>query len=62
MPYHPQDQPPGTTAAQVELVDRYLPAGVAPWGICTECGMGRVDATDVPTLLDLHSKILSSSR
>ena len=60
VPYHPQDQPPGTTAAQVELVDRYLPAGVAPWGICTECGMARAERADVPRLLDLHREILAA--
>jgi hypothetical protein len=29
-------------------------------GICTECGMGRVAAGDVPTLLDLHREILDT--
>jgi hypothetical protein len=32
--------------------------GGREWGICTECGMGRVDAADVPTLLDPHREIL----
>ena len=36
------------------------PAGSRPWGICTECGMGRVDAGDVPRLLDIHRQILAS--
>jgi hypothetical protein len=65
VPYHPDDQAPQTTAEQIEHIDAALinsPAGARHWGICTECGMGRVDARDVPRLLDLHSQILSSSR
>ena len=65
VPYHPDDQTPGTTAEQIEQIDAALinsPGGARHWGICTECGMGRVDAGDVPGLLDLHSQILSSSR
>ena len=64
VPYHPDDQAPGTTAEQIEQVDAALinsAGGARHWGICTECGMGRVDADDVPRLLDLHSQILSSS-
>jgi hypothetical protein len=64
VPYHPDDQTPGTTAVQIEQIDAALinsPSGARHWGICTECGMGRVDAGDVPGLLDLHSQILSSS-
>jgi hypothetical protein len=63
VPYHPDDQAPGTTAEQIEQIDAALlnsTAGARDWGICTECGMGRVDAQDVPRLLDLHSQILSS--
>ncbi|MFZ0041012.1 MAG: hypothetical protein WAK93_06885 [Solirubrobacteraceae bacterium] len=63
VPYHPDDQAPGTTAEQIESIDAALlnsPAGGREWGICTECGMGRVDAADVPHLLDLHSKILAA--
>ena len=63
VPYHPADQAAGTTARQVERIDTALAAsaaGAREWGICTECGMGRVDAPDVPGLLDLHSAILSS--
>ena len=63
VPYYPADQPPGTTAEQVRLIDASLAqssAGARDWGICTECGMGRVAADDVPTLLDLHSEILVS--
>lgn len=63
VPYYPADQPPGTTAEQVRLIDEYLaqsPAGSREWGICTECGMGRVAAEDVPTLLDVHREILDT--
>src|SRR5918992_1620159 len=45
VPYHPDDQPDGTTAAQFEHIDTALAessAGRREWGICTECGMGRV--------------------
>jgi hypothetical protein len=65
VPYHPADQAPGTTARQIERIDTALApsaGGARDWGICTECGMGRVDAADIPELLDLHSKILTSSR
>jgi hypothetical protein len=65
VPYHPADQAPGTTERQVDRIDAALAAsvgGTREWGICTECGMGRVDARDVPALLDLHSEILTSSR
>jgi hypothetical protein len=64
VPYHPADQAAGTTARQIERVDTALAAsagGAREWGICTECGMGRVDAADVPGLLDLHSAILAAS-
>jgi hypothetical protein len=65
VPYHPAEQPAGTTARQVENIDTALAAsagGAREWGICTECGMGRVQAADVPGLLDLHSEILAGSR
>jgi len=65
VPYHPDDQAPGATAEQIENIDAVLinsPGGARHWGICTECGMGRVDAGDVPRLLDLHGQILSSSK
>jgi len=65
VPYHPADQAPGTTARQIERVDAALATsagGAREWGICTECGMGRVDAADVPELLDLHTRILTASR
>jgi hypothetical protein len=65
VPYHPAAQPAGTTARQIERIDTALAAsaaGARDWGICTECGMGRVDVNDVPGLLDLHSEILTGSR
>jgi hypothetical protein len=58
VPYHPDDQPAGTTAAQKEHIDTAL--GSREWGICTECGMGRVAAEDVPALLDMHREILTT--
>jgi hypothetical protein len=63
VPYHPDDQPDGTTAAQIQHIDTALAASSAArreWGICTECGMGRVAADDVPRLLDLHREILAT--
>jgi hypothetical protein len=60
VPYHPDDQEPGTTTEQIRLVDELL--GDREWGICTECGMGRAERDDVPTLLDLHREILAGSR
>jgi len=59
VPYHPDRQEAGTTDAQVALVDRLLPAGAGPWGICTECSLGRAERADVPRLLDLHREILA---
>ena len=63
VPYHPSDQPQGTTTEQVRLIDASLAqsaSGRGDWGICTECGMGRVAADDVPGLLDLHRVILEA--
>ena len=63
VPYYPADQSPGTTGEQVKLIDECLaqsPAGSREWGICTECGMGRVVGEDVPGLLDVHRQILES--
>jgi hypothetical protein len=61
VPYHPDDQAAGTTATQTEHIDAALAEspGQREWGICTECGMGRVAADDVPELLDLHREILA---
>lgn len=62
VPYHPTDQAPGTTKDQVQLIDAALaasPGGSRAWGICTECGMGRVDRADIPLLLDLHREIIT---
>lgn len=62
VPYHPDDQPSGTTAAQARLIDEYLGQsadGVRDWSVCTECGMGRVEREDVPRLLDLHREIVA---
>jgi hypothetical protein len=64
VPYHPDEQPAGTTAEQARLIDAYLAqstAGARDWGICTECGMGRVEREDVPHLLDLHREILQAN-
>ena len=63
VPYYPASQAAGTTARQVAHIDTHLArsaAGSRDWGICTECGMGRVQADDVPTLLDLHRTILDT--
>ena len=62
VPYYPGDQPDGTTTDQARHIDaalRLSTAGQREWGICTECGMGRVERNDVPTLLDLHREILT---
>ena len=64
VPYQPADQAPGTTGDQVRLIDSALaasPGGSRAWGVCTECGLGRVDAGDVPVLLDLHREIIAAS-
>jgi hypothetical protein len=62
VPYYPDEQPAGTTAQQTRLIDAHLaasPTGAREWGICTECGMGRVRQSDVPRLLDVHREILA---
>jgi hypothetical protein len=44
----------------VRLIDAALaasPAGPRPWGISTECGMGRAE---MPALLDLHRLIVAA--
>lgn len=63
VPYHPAEQPPGTTGAQARLIDTVLAAtlgGRRDWGICTECGMGRAGRDEIPALLDLHRQILAA--
>ncbi|MGI8712706.1 MAG: hypothetical protein ACR2NR_05875 [Solirubrobacteraceae bacterium] len=63
VPYHPDDQSVGTTSEQAKHIDTALAqssAGAREWGICTECGMGRVAADDVSKLLDLHREILTA--
>jgi hypothetical protein len=62
VPYHPDDQTEGTSSQQAQHIDAALAqssAGEREWGICTECGMGRVASDDVPQLLDLHREILT---
>jgi hypothetical protein len=63
VPYHPEDQQPGTTGQQARLIERFLAesgAGHKAWGICTECGMGRAERSDIPALLDLHRQVLAA--
>lgn len=63
VPYHPAEQAPGTTEAQVRLIDTALaadPGGGRGWGICTECGMGRAGRDEIPALLDLHRQIVAA--
>jgi hypothetical protein len=63
VPYHPDDQADGTTATQVGHIDTALAessAGDREWGVCTECGMGRVAVDDVPRLLDIHHEIITA--
>ncbi len=63
VPYHPADQADGTTEEQTRLIDEALaasPGAGRDWGICTECGMGRVDRDDIPVLLDRYREIIAS--
>jgi methionine synthase II (cobalamin-independent) len=63
VPYHPAEQAPGTIADQVRLIDAALaasPDGRRDWGICTECGMGRVSRDEILALIDLHREILAT--
>jgi hypothetical protein len=57
VPYHPESQAAGTTDEQIRLVDAQL--GGRAWGICTECGMGRVEREDVLPMLDSYREILA---
>ena len=59
VPYHPETQAAGTTERQIGLVDAQL--GGREWGICTECGMGRVEREDVLPMLDAYREILGRS-
>jgi hypothetical protein len=59
VPYHPADQPPGTTDEQVRLIEAQLGNGTPrSWGVSTECGLGRVDRDELPALLDLHLALI----
>ena len=63
VPYHPAEQAPGTTDAQVRLIDAALaasPGGGRDWGVCTECGLGRASRDEIPALLDLHRQIITA--
>ena len=63
VPYHPAEQAGGTTGDQVRLIDAALaasPGGRRDWGVCTECGMGRVSREDIPIILDLHRQIIAA--
>jgi hypothetical protein len=63
VPYHPAEQAPGTTDAQVRLIDAALaasPGGGRDWGVCTECGLGRASRDEIPALLDLHRQIIAA--
>jgi hypothetical protein len=63
VPYHPDDQAGGTAATQARHIDTALaesPGGAREWGVCTECGMGRVAVQDVPRLLDIHHEIITA--
>ena len=63
VPYHPAEQAPGTTDAQVRLIDAALaasPGGGRDWGVCTECGLGRASRDEIPALLDLHRHIITA--
>ena len=56
VPYHPDRQAAGTTEAQIELIDEFFDE---PWGVCTECGLGRAEREEVPGLIGLHAKIVN---
>ena len=63
VPYHQAEQAQGTTGDQVRLIDAALaasPGGRRDWGICTECGMGRVSRDEILALLDLHRQIIAA--
>lgn len=62
VPYHPSEETQSSVAKQIALIDQLLalsPTGPQDWGICTGCGLGRVDdADEIVRLLDLHREIL----
>jgi hypothetical protein len=48
----------------VRIIDAALvasPAGHRDWGVCTKCGIGRVDRDQVLELLALHREIIAAS-
>jgi hypothetical protein len=64
VPYHPAKQAVHATGDQIRHIDAALaatPGGSRAWGICTECGMGRVRREETARLLDLHREILATS-
>jgi hypothetical protein len=64
VPYHPARQGPAITGDQIQQIDAALtasPSGSRGWGICTECGMGRVRSEEITGLLDLHREILAGN-
>ena len=63
VPYHPAEQAQGTTGDQVRFIDAALaasPGGRRDWGVCTECGMGRVSRDEILALLDLHRQVIAA--
>ncbi|KAH7019788.1 hypothetical protein EDB80DRAFT_870403 [Ilyonectria destructans] len=56
IPYHPEEQKPGTTDQQIRLVRQYLGLN-RRWGVCTECGLSGVTREEMPAILDLHASI-----
>jgi hypothetical protein len=63
VPYHPAHQGAETTRDQIRHIDAALaatPSGSRAWGICTECGMGRIRPEETTMLLDLHREILAN--
>ena len=53
----------GPALCVLGLIDAALaasPGGRRDWGVCTECGMGRVSREEIPALLDLHRQIIAT--
>lgn len=68
VPYHVAEQPEGTSATQIALIDAHA-ASWRPhsgeeqeWGVCTECGMARAQPAEIPGLLDLHAELAAPRR